>query len=129
MLGPLQRQWLISHELQEEGKAEVTYTYHHLVLEGGVDGRHKDRSNSYNAYQFTPTPGGAGGPPFIDIYHAQWLGDAPQNPLGSGANPNTYQAFEQIGACFLAARYQTAGRMDKRRASAMVAPAGRFLRP
>jgi outer membrane cobalamin receptor len=111
VLGPLQRQWLISHELQEEGKAEVTYTYRHLILETGFDERHKDRVNSYNTYQFTPALPGGMGQPFIDIYHAQWLGDAPQNPLGSGANPNTYQAFENIGAYFLAARYQT-GRMD-----------------
>ena len=111
VLGPLQRQWLISHEQQEEGKAELTYTFHRLLFETGADLRHKDRGNTYTDYTFVPTLPGGMGQPFVDIYHAQWLGNAPQDPLGSGANLNTYHAYEQIGAAFLAVRYQSA-RMD-----------------
>lgn len=105
VLGSLERQWLISHERQEEGKAELTYSHGHLLLEAGGDFRHKNRDNTYTEYTFTPSLPGGMGQPFVDIYHAQWLGNAPQDPLGSGANPNTYRAHEDIGAAFLAARY------------------------
>ncbi|MDR3715038.1 MAG: outer membrane beta-barrel protein [Puia sp.] len=117
LLGPLQRQWLANSEKQEEGKAGVSFVpavfHRHLLFDGGFDLRHKTRDNFYTSYTFTPALTGNGmGQPFIDIYHAQWLNDnGPQNPLGSGTNPNTYNAYEQIGAWFLAVRYSR-GRMD-----------------
>jgi hypothetical protein len=105
-LGPLERQWLVNKEFQEEGKASLGYQWRRFLLEGGGDFRHKTRDNFYTEYNFEPALSGGYGQPFVDIYHAQWLNnDGPENPLGSGANPNTYHAYEDIGALFLAARY------------------------
>ena len=116
VLGPLQRQWLANTEHQVEGKADLSYTppafHRRLVLEAGTDIHHKTRDNFYTDYTFNPALTNGTGQPFIDIYHAQWLNnDGPQDPLGSGNNLNTYHAYEQIGAEFLAARYRQ-GRLD-----------------
>lgn len=107
LLAPLTRTWIKSKEHEASAYADLSYPLtvfqHKIVLKSGGLFRQKKRNNFLNSYTFNPAITTASGQPFTDIYHAEWAGDGPVNPLGTVANPNTYIATERIGAGYAAA--------------------------
>jgi hypothetical protein len=104
LLTPLNRLWLHNSEKDISGSVNIEHSpslFHKRVSfsTGGLF-RSKTRNNFYNAYTFVPAQTTSGGQPFTDIYHAQWLNDAPQNPLGAIGSTNTFNAREQIAAAY-----------------------------
>ncbi|MBS1669649.1 MAG: outer membrane beta-barrel protein [Bacteroidetes bacterium] len=115
ILSPLTRTWLRNKEQDLSISPNLQYksTFKQKVFTLKLGGlfREKWRSNFYNAYNFTPSITNPDGQPFIDIYHAQWLNNQPQNPLGSIGSSNTFNATEKIEAGFAQLNFKL-GQLD-----------------
>jgi len=112
LLEPLTRIWLRNTETDFSISPHVDYktTFYKNEIGFSFGGlyHNKYRNNFYNAYIFQPAITSNQGQPYEDIYQAVWANNnAPQNPLGDVANPNTYSANEKIYAAYFSIHLKT----------------------
>jgi outer membrane receptor for ferrienterochelin and colicin len=112
LLEPLTRIWLSNRErdfcINPRLEFKTIFFKKELGFTLGGLYRNKYRNNFYNAYLFQPAITSNQGQPFVDIFAAVWSNNnAPQNPLGDIANPNTYSANENINAAYFSFNLKT----------------------